>query len=262
MPLGGDEHRAGQASPALPETMEEASTQSSMLREAANRHGPRSWTYYEKPVRNYLRSLGCRDQDLGDLTNDILIRLQTHLLTNYDASRPFRPYFKMAVRNFYFSHRRETVMDRRMLASDELEQVSDKSTDLPLSGLLEYAEQAYDVFAADASVELAAGIQLLQQWLISGKTQDMLAAFAGVTQRQVRTRIGRAADALAEWMSSRIHNEDLEELVHFAKTSGIEIDLELSAIRSLFTHLSKQKRIRTLLLLSLIYRNSDRRSLA
>nr|MBA3710771.1 hypothetical protein [Planctomycetota bacterium] len=212
-----------------------------------------TWLYYQKPVQNYLRGLGCPDQDIEDITHDVLIRLETHILLNYDPARPFRPYFKTAVRNFYFSHLRSKVAVAD--ASGTVDANSDKKGDSSdLSGLVEYAEQAYDHFAIEAPEQLATGIRMLQSWILEGQKQEMLAATWKLTDRQVRTHLANAADALAEWMSKRINPGDLEDLVAAASSTGMAGEASSTNLRSLFTHLSKQKRMRTLWLLALIYR--------
>ncbi len=233
--------------------MDDASTHSSMLR-GERRDASSTWLYYQKPVQNYLRGLGCRDQDIDDITHDVLIRLETHILLNYDPSRPFRPYFKTAVRNFYFSHlRARSPSADAALAVDARSERKDDSSDL--AGLVEYAEQAYDHFALEAPAELATGIKMLQSWVLEGHKQEQLAAQWKLTDRQVRTHLANAADALAEWMSKRINPSDLEELVQAA--SGTGGDASAENLRTLFTHLSKQKRMRTLWLLALIYRQKS-----
>lgn len=251
-----------------PDHMNDASTHSSMLRPNGSRaeHG---WLYYQKPVRNYLRGLGCGDQDVDDLTHEILIKLQTYIVLNYNPSRPFRPYFKTAIRHFYFSHLRgrggqggrQVAMTPGIAgaacASEAEEEESQAGEDVLAAGLLDYARQMYDHFAAEASAAHEVGIQMLQAWMLGGLKQEQLATRWKLTDRQVRTHIGRAADELARWMQERLHADDLAALAALAKDKGVTLDLELADIRGLFSHLSRQKRLRALLILSLIYKRES-----
>ncbi len=93
--------------------------------------------------------------------------------------------------------------------------------------------------------------------MLGGLKQEQLATRWKLTDRQVRTHIGRAADELARWMQERLHADDLAALATLAKDKGVVLDLEMADIRGLFSHLSRQKRLRALLILSLIYKRES-----
>ena len=57
-------------------------------------------------------------------------------------------------------------------------------------------------------------------------------------------------------MQLRINQEDLDELAGLAKTKGLSFELDVGGIRGLFSHMSKRKRVRTLLILAIIYRQN------
>ncbi len=245
------------AVPAIPMNLDDASTRSSILRDREGRRPLSTWLYYQMPVQNYLRGLGCREQDIEDLCHEILIKLQTYIVLNYDPARPFRPYFKAAIRNFYFNHLRANAgvtlqpePDAEDLAPTPVE------ADSVASGLVDYARHVYDLFAADAGQKLAVGIRMLHAWIIDGAKQEELATAYELTDRQVRNHLAGAADALAEWMQLRINQEDLDELAGLAKTKGLSFELDVGGIRGLFSHMSKRKRVRTLLILAIIYRQN------
>jgi len=229
-----------------PEHMDEASTFSSLLR------GGEGWLYYRQPVQNYLRGLGCQDQDVEDLCHEILIKLQTYIVLNYDPTRSFRPYFKAAIRNFYFNHLRTIGVGTR--ETPDLAQ--DAPPEDPLTdGLADYARQVYEIFARDADPQIAKGIDMLHAWIIDDVRQDELARQAKLTPRQVRNHIGQAADALALWMGDRVNADDIADLAAQARRQGLAFDLGPTGLRGLFSHASREKRVRTLLILALIYRD-------
>jgi DNA-directed RNA polymerase specialized sigma24 family protein len=247
----------------LPQNMSEASTHSSMLRDR-NRQTNSTWLYYQGPVQTYLRGLGCPDQDIDDLTHEILIRLQTYVLLHYNPSQPFRPYLKTTIRNFYFSHLRSRPPTGAMIQDPACTPV-DESTIVPPAAdlpdpsetLIAYARQMFDQFASDADEKSRPGVEMLRSWMMSGAKQDQLAAEWKLSDRQVRVHMSRAADGLTEWMQSRLNPEDLAELVALAQRKGLNIALDVGTIRGLFNHLSKQKRMQVLLVLSLIHKQQQ-----
>lgn len=249
----------------LPQNMNDASTHSSMLRDRQRRSGD-AWLYYQRPVENYLRGLGCDEQDIEDLTHEILIRLQTYVLLHYNPANPFRPYLKATIRNFYFSHLRSRP-HAAALVEDPAAKSNHGSTELrppkpaddadPADVLIEYARQVYDQFAAEAGVKSRPGIQMLHAWMIGGGTQEQLATAWKLSDRQVRAHMSRAADDLTAWMQDRLNPDDLSELVALARRKGVNIELNVGTIRGLFNHLSKQKRLQVLLVLSLIHRRAQ-----
>jgi DNA-directed RNA polymerase specialized sigma24 family protein len=235
----------------LPQIMDEASTHGPMLSSQSADDASSRWTYYQQPVRNYLKGLGCSPQDLDDLTHDSLIKLQTSIILNYDPQRPFRPYFKAVIRHVLFDRLRSLAPAR---AAGGTAPRADEESHVLVDGLLEYARQIYELFALDAPRPVAAGVGMLHAWLIQDQGQDALAGRWNLSARQIRTQIGRAADALSAWMQDRIHHQDLASLAAIARRQGIELDLGMADIRGLFTHISKRKRIRALMILALIYR--------
>jgi|GEM_PF-3623616 RNA polymerase sigma factor (sigma-70 family) len=236
----------------LPQVMDEASTHSSMLHTRSNSELGSRWIYYQQPVRNYLKGLGCSEQDLDDLTHDTLIKLQTYIILNYDSQRPFRPYFKAAIRNFYFDRLRAGSTTQRPVVDSR---GADEDSQILVDGLLQYARQVYEHFAIEALPQLSHGVAMLHAWLMDDLTQEELARRWQLSDRQVRTLIARAADALTAWMQTKINQDDLASLAQLASRQGISLDLEVAGIRSLFSHLSKRKRIRVLMVLALIYRD-------
>jgi DNA-directed RNA polymerase specialized sigma24 family protein len=239
--------------------MSEASTHSSMLRD--RRRSGDAWLYYRRPVEQYLRGLGCAEQDIEDLTHEILIRLQTVVLLNYDPKQSFRPYLKATIRNCYFSHLRSGARATALVdepaarATDESSPPPTRDEAEPGEILLDYARQVYDQFAADAG--RSPGIRMLHAWMLSGDKQERLAAAWKLSDRQVRAHMARAADDLSAWMRARLNPDDLAELVALARRKGVHIDLKPGTIRGLFNHLSKQKRLQALLVLSLIHQRSS-----
>jgi RNA polymerase sigma factor (sigma-70 family) len=234
--------------PEVPRDMQEASTHSSLMRPHAE---AARWLYYQTPVRNYLVGLKCPEQDLDDLTHEVLIKLQTHIVTRYDASRPFRPYFKAAIRNLYFNHLRN-----RTKAADAAREADERRShphdDSLMDALRDYAKQVYEMFSADAPEKLKPSVQMLHAWFIDGLKQEEVAKRWGMTGRQVRTHLDRAADHLANWMQRRINAEDLQALADAAESAADE--LPPCSLRDLFSHVSQRKRKRVLLILSTIYR--------
>jgi len=75
-----------------------------------------------------------------------------------------------------------------------------------------------------------------------------------LTDRQVRTWLGRAADRLADWIHGHLHPQDLATLVERAGRYGRPVKPDPQGLRQLFSHLSQQKRANALLILSLIMR--------
>jgi RNA polymerase sigma factor (sigma-70 family) len=239
----------------VPLRMDDAATNKGILLPRRPEAGSRAkWLYYEHPVRNYLKGLGCPEQDIDDLTHEVLIRLNGCIVDKYDPSRPFRPYFKAAIRNCYFKHLR--ARSRAANAAEEEAEAPNEpeSGSLLLQALPEYARQVYECFTESVDPQLAPGVRMLHSWIILGAKQEQLAQAWRMTARQVRTHIARAADALADWMQLKINPEDLEDLEILAHTQGVRCELGLANVRGLFSHLSKRKRLRVLLILAIIYR--------
>jgi len=232
--------------------MDEADTRSSMLLEARAERADEKWLYYREPVQRYLRGLGCAEQDLEDLTHDILVRLHTYIVAGYDRSRAFRPYFKTAIRNLYFDHLRthpkpETLDSSAAVAEERLE-------DRDLAPLVAYARIVYGQFAGEVTGQDAKDCTLLHAWLVEGVTQDEMARRRGQTGRHMRKCLGRAADRLAEWMHARMNDGDLADLATLARRHGADLDLRGNALRDLFRHLSQAKRMRVLVVLAYLHR--------
>jgi DNA-directed RNA polymerase specialized sigma24 family protein len=239
-----------------PDYMHQATTYSSVLR-LNNITWPWSgWMYYHKPVLNYLRGLGCRRQDVEDLAHEILIKLQTEIALKYDSARPFRPYFKAAIRNFYLNHLRAQRGMLTLPALDADGPAAPADDSVEGGGLLDYARYLYDLFAAEADERAAVGIGMLRSWLIDGARQDELAHRRGITDRQVRKHLTTAADSFTAWMDARVNPADLDELATLAKSHGTRFDVGPRGIRGLFTHLSQRKRMRALMILAMIYRQT------
>lgn len=237
----------------LPERMDNAVTHGSTLKQDREAWARSRWLYYQNPIRNYLKGLGCPAEDLDDLVHDLLIRLQTYIILHYDPARPFRPYLKKAIRSFYFNHlqeRRKPSMPARPAMPDAPDPV-----ELLNAGLVEYARKVYECFAVAAEPYLQTGIGMLAEAIIRGARQEDLAQAHGISERQVRSHLMRAADALTAWMEERIHREDLSALADRARYLGVKADLQIGSIRSLFSYLSREKRTRALLALALIHRN-------
>jgi RNA polymerase sigma factor (sigma-70 family) len=195
---------AAETARVAPQYMHQATTYSSVLR-LNNITWPWSgWMYYHKPVMNYLRGLGCRKQDVEDLAHEILIKLQTEIALKYDPQRPFRPYFKAAIRNHYLNHLR-AQRGVLTLPPEEVDGTAAADAAEDAGGLLDYARYLYDVFAAEADERYAVGIGMLRLWLIDGAKQDELAHRRGITDRQVRKHLTAAADAFTAWMDARVN---------------------------------------------------------
>ena len=237
----------------LPERMDSAVTHGSTINHDREAWVRSRWLYYEQPIRNYLKGLGCAEEDLDDLVHDLLIRLQTYIVLRYDPSRPFRPYLKKAIRSFYFNH----LQERRRPGGGAVPEVEDRSdpVDLLNAGLVEYARKVYECFAVDADPRLRPGIGMLADAVIRGMRQEDLALAHGISERQVRSHLMRAADALTAWMEARVHREDLDALAVRARRLGVKADLQIDSIRGLFSYLSREKRTRALLALALIHRD-------
>jgi hypothetical protein len=101
------------------------------------------------------------------------------------------------------------------------------------------ANRAYRRFVSDLDSQFAVSVAMLRSWLIDGRSQESLAEAWQLTDRQVRTHLVRAADALATWLASRLKSGD-----------------PLQSIRSLFSHLSSDKRRRALRLLAMAEQGS------
>lgn len=235
-----------------PERMDHAITHGSTLGHDREAWARSRWLYYEQPIRNYLKGLGCPSADLDDLVHDLLIRLQTYIILRYDPSRPFRPYLKKAIRSFYFNHLKERRRPQGLQRSAAVE--GPEPMELLNAGLVEYARKVYDCFAMAAEPRLRTGIGMLADAVLHGRRQEELAQAHRLSERQVRSHLMRAADALTTWMEERIHREDLDALAERANRLGVKADLHIASIRDLFSYLSREKRTRALLALALIHR--------
>ncbi len=195
--------------------------------------------------------MGCPAKDIDGLTDDVLARLQTNILLGYDRRTPFRPYFKQAIRNWYISRQRRLGRIAAPPTPADDTPIHDASLD---EGLLDYARQGYHIFAQEADASLRTGIAMLESWVIDDVEQSVLAKHWNLTDRQVRTWLGRAADHLADWMHRHLHPDDLHHLARCAQTRGHGLEHDPSSLRRLFSHLSHQKRANALRILSLIVR--------
>jgi DNA-directed RNA polymerase specialized sigma24 family protein len=239
----------------LPERMDHAITNGSALHQDREAWARSRWLYYQNPIRNYLKGLGCPPEDLDDLVHDLLIRLQTYIILHYDPARPFRPYLKKAIRSFYFNHLQSRKVPAPARRTPMVE--GPDPVELLNAGLVEYARKVYECFSVTADPRLQVGITMLSDAIIRGARQEELASAHGISERQVRSHLMRAADALTQWMEQRIHREDLDALSERARRLGVRIDLQISSIRSLFSYLSREKRTRALLALTLIHRQRE-----
>jgi DNA-directed RNA polymerase specialized sigma24 family protein len=232
-----------------PQSMAEASTHSSVLRDRSTA----PWLYYEMPVRRYLLGLGCGRDAVDDLTHDLLIRLQTYILLNYDGVRPFRPYLKTAIRNFYFSH---CGRDHTPAAIDPADlPVDGDSDDGDLDALQDYARHVYQLFVREVEPRMKPAAELLHRSIIDDVAQEVLARELKVSDRRVRTRIAEAADLLSRWIDRRINRADRATLVRLARLSGVPLPSVERGLRGLFTHPSRDKRLHVLMILAYIYRH-------
>jgi DNA-directed RNA polymerase specialized sigma24 family protein len=244
----------------LPKFMGEASTRSWLLSKPKTGCNELAWLYYEKPVRSYLKRLGCPKQDLDDLTNDILIKLYCYILIHYDPAKRFRPYFKTAIKHAYFSFlKRNSKGDSEVRevteryganASDEDE---DEENGIFEDGLKDYARHIYDFYSQDIPENLKIGTQMLHNWIIDGIAQNQLSKQWQMTDRNIRSCINRAADHFSKWLHRRVNPSDISELTGMAKKYGCELDKSAWDFRTLFRHASKRKRFNALLILSFVY---------
>jgi DNA-directed RNA polymerase specialized sigma24 family protein len=234
--------------------MKDATTRWSVLVEQSR------WEYYLQPITNYLRVLGCPAQDVDDLTHDILIKLKRIMLL-YDRSKgPFRPYLKRSIDNLYISHRRRRkpdAVENLPEPSDRLQEGPDAGAALGDMALVDYLRKIYRCFASDAKPHLQSGVQMLHERLIEERGLEDIAAAWGLSSRRIREYINGAADELTTWVQSKVTQEDLDELESLAQRHALDVTLDLDDLRTLFTHLSRQKieKIR-LLLLAVIYRKT------
>lgn len=236
--------KAGKAT--APTCMADASTHSSLL--GYDSHVARR-VYYQGPVRDCLLRLGCPAADADGITLDLLNRIQTNILLGYDRSRPFRPYLQQAIRTWYLGllRRRKQAMPQQVDGDGSAPM--DAS---PEDGLVDFARQGYHIFAEEADASLRMGIAMLESWIIDEVDQCALAKHWNLTDRQVRTWLGRTADQLATWMHAHLHEQDLQELAARARAQGRNLELDPGGLRRMFSHLSQQKRTNALLILSLI----------
>lgn len=238
---------------APPTYMKDATTRWSVLLEQ-NR-----WEYYFQPIANYLRVLKCAEQDVGDLTHEVLLKLKRIMLL-YDRSKgPFRPYLKRSIDNLYVSHRRRRSPDTMEVLpepSGRVQEGPDAEAALGDMALVDYLRKIYRCFAADSQAHLQNGIQMLHERLIDERSLEEIAAGWKLSSRRVRDYINAAADELTAWVQSKVTQEDLAELEDLARRHGVAMALNLDDLRSLFTHLSQQKIEKIRLLLGVIYRKT------
>lgn len=232
-----------------PTCMADATTRSSLMEPHQDEA---RWLYYRGPVQDCLRRMGCPAQDLEDLTHDLLIRLQTNILLGYDRSRPFRPYLRQAVRNWYLGRLRRRKDVERPVPLPDLD--DEPAAGEQEDGLVDYARQGYHIFALEADESMKMGIAMLEAWIIDDVDQATLARHWKLTDRQVRTWLARTADRLATWMHGHLHPQDLATLVERAGRHGRPVKPDPRSLRQLFSHLSQQKRANALLILSHIMR--------
>lgn len=238
---------------APPTYMKDATTRWSVLLEQ-NR-----WEYYFQPIANYLRVLKCPEQDVDDLTHEVLLKLKRIMLL-YDRSKgPFRPYLKRSIDNLYVSHRRRRSPDTMEVLPEPVGRVQegpDAESALGDMALVDYLRKIYRCFAADSQPHLQNGVQMLHERLIDERSLEEIAAGWNLSSRRVRDYINAAADELTAWVQSKVTQEDLAELEHLARRHGLPVALNLDDLRSLFTHLSQQKIEKIRLLLGVIYRKT------
>jgi hypothetical protein len=232
--------------------MDDASTRSSLVNPALRDLAKARTVYYAKPVANYLASLGCREPDLSDLSRTILEELATTLLSQYDPRTPFRPFFTAFIVRVYTEHRAKRR--KRQPASAPPGAPTQQLPEVLLDGMRGYARQIHDQFRREAPQELQAACEMLHAWIIDGERQDRLAHRWQVADRTVRTRLGEASDALAQWIDRRLHPDDRDELVALAIKHGMAMRREeVENIRDWLSHASRDKRKRALLLLWYIH---------
>ena len=238
---------------APPTYMKDATTRWSVLLEQ-NR-----WEYYFQPIANYLRVLKCPEQDVDDLTHEVLLKLKRIMLL-YDRSKgPFRPYLKRSIDNLYVSHHRRRSPDTMEVLPEPVGRVQegpDAESTLGDMALVDYLRKIYRCFAADSQPHLQNGVQMLHERLIDERSLEQIATGWNLSSRRVRDYINAAADALTAWVQSKVTQEDLEELEDLARRHGLPVALNLDDLRSLFTHLSQQKIEKIRLLLGVIYRKT------
>jgi DNA-directed RNA polymerase specialized sigma24 family protein len=248
------------ASPAAPLTaiapptyMKDATTRWSVLLEQSR------WEYYLQPIANYLRLLKCPEQDVGDITHEVLLKLKRIMLL-YDRSKgPFRPYLKRSIDNLYVSHHRRRSPETYAVLPEPTGRVQegpDAGAALGDLALVDYLRKIYRCFAADAQPHLQNGVQMLHERLIDERGLEDIAAAWSLSSRRVRDYINAAADELTAWVQSKVTKEDLDELEDLARRHGLPVALDLDDLRSLFTHLSQQKIEKIRLLLAVIYRKT------
>jgi len=249
---------AGGERPALagivpPRYMKDATTRWSVLLEQSR------WEYYLQPIANYLRLLKCPEQDVGDITHDVLMKLKRIMLL-YDRSKgPFRPYLKRSIDNLYVSHHRRRspdTMETLPEPTGRVQEGPDAGEALSDLALVDYLRKIYRCFAADAQPHLQSGVQMLHERLIDERGLEEIATAWNLSSRRVRDYINSAADELTAWVQSKVTQEDLDELEHLAKRHGLPVALDLEDLRTLFTHLSRQKVEKIRLLLAVIYRKT------
>jgi DNA-directed RNA polymerase specialized sigma24 family protein len=242
-----------QMADAPPTYMKDATTRWSVLIQQSR------WEYYLQPIANYLRLLGCPAQDVEDITHEALIKLKRIMLL-YDRSKgPFRPYLKRSIDNLYVSHRRR----RSPEAVECLPEPAGRAQDGPDAGetledlaLVDYLRKIYRCFATDARTELQSGVQMLHERLIDGRSLEEIATAWNLSSRRIRDYINAAADELTTWVQSKVTQEDLDELECLASRHRLAVALDLDDLRTLFTHLSRQKIEKIRLLLAVIYRKT------
>jgi DNA-directed RNA polymerase specialized sigma24 family protein len=243
----------------LPKFMGEASTRSWLLTNPKTGRNEFAWLYYEKPVRSYLKRLGCPKQDLDDLTNDILIKLYNYILIHYDPAKRFRPYFKTAIKHAYFSFLKRKNKGESEVNEDTERYYADDADDADgedgifEDGLKDYARHIYDFYSQDIPEKLKIDTQMLHNWIIDGIPQSQLSKQWKMTDRSIRSCINRAADHFSGWLHKRVNPSDISELTGMAKKYGCDLDKNAWDFRTLFRHASKRKRLNALLILSFVY---------
>ncbi len=235
-----------------PDSLTQAETDSRVLAATGARDQPLAskWLYYQRPVRDYLRRLGCAPEQLDDLAQEALIQLAARVIPRYDPQRgAFRPYLKQALRNLLRDRLRADGREthaRQQLARER------RSADAPHGSsepngmaLLEArAREMFELFLDAEPAECQRDAQILEKWVVDRLGQDAIAEHFGLrSSRQVRTLVKRAAARFAVWMEARLHPDDLASLLGAAPAGGV---------RGLFSHLSRKKRLTVLALLERI----------
>ncbi len=235
-----------------PDSLTQAETRSRILRSTGADDAPldSKWLYYERPVRDYLRRLGCGSGLLDDLAQEALIHLAQRVIPRYDPGRgAFRPYLKQALRNLLRDRLRALGREREARAilrhqtsAREAARPAEDEEEGAIAWLEARAREMFARFCNEEAPEHQRNAQILEKWVVDRLPQTEIAALFGLkSSRQVRTLVRRAAARFAVWMEERLHPDDRVALL--GETPGL---------LGLFSHLSARKRLTVLALLERI----------